>query len=480
MSFTHAANPAPDVAPDTEHGGSRVPQAPLAAEHLDGVHGHPPEGPERPPSPPPSLAPAAGGGNLGYRDTAGLGLAIINPLIYGVTLDGLDDAPAQEAFLEAVSAGHELVSFDQRGVGASTSAGVSESWDQRATDLWTVADAAGIERAVLYGVGDAGHTIAHAALQQPERVLGLIFNRVPPCFSAAPGDQAGVQAQTVAGWFATDAAHPVGRPLALMETIGIAPADAGPLAAVWQSTGTPEAMQAEATLLREADLRPLLPAISAPALVIAPKSRPVAGVWAKILGDGLPNARVVRPESGGEALGAIHAFLTVRGAEVGRLASTLPANLSSTLSDSQRAVAAVRRIVVPVDTDVDTGRAVELACRLGQAQRAEIVLVHVVAVPHVLPLDHPLPEAMLRAERALALGQAIVAEHDLLTRKRILRDRSVGGAVVRFAREERADLIVMEAGGDARSAEGPPGRTAQEILRRASCEVLLDRGPLRT
>lgn len=479
MSLTNAAQPASTPAPaDGTHAAS-LPAAASDAPHHSEAHGHPPDGPVRPPLPPPLMAPVPGGGAIGYRELPGVGLAIVNPLIYGVTLDGLEDSPAQEAFLDAMSAGHQLVSYDERGVGASTSAGVSESWEQRAADLWAVADAAGIERAVLYGVGDAGHTIAHAALQQPERVLGLIFNRVPPYFSAAPGDQSGVEAQTTAGWFAADAIHPLGNPLALMDAIGIAPADAGPLALNWQHTGTPEAMHAEARLLMESDLRPLLPRITVPALVIAPKSRPATGYWAKVFAQGLPNARVVRPDSGGEALGAIHAFLTVRGADVGRLASTLPAALSSTLSDSQRAVAQVRRIVVPVDPDVETGRAVELACRLGQAQRAEIVLVHVVAVPHVLPLDHPLPEAMLRAERALALGGAIVAEHDLIAHKRVLRDRSIGGAIVRLAREEGADLIVMEAGGDARSAEGPPGRTAQEILRRAPCEVLLDRGPLR-
>jgi nucleotide-binding universal stress UspA family protein len=474
MSFTNAAQP-----------GTQKPDATGAGAKLDGPAvphppaAHDPHGlPERPPEPELEYAPLPAGGRLGYRLLPGLGLAIVHPIVYGTTLEGLHLAPAQLQFLDAMSAGHLLVSYDQRGSGASASAGVARSWEARGADLWAVADAAGIERAVLYGVGDAGHTIAWAALQQPDRVLGLIFNRTPVSFSVQPGDASGVQAAASGTWFTTDATHPLGKPNALMESIGITHEEALVLAQAWARDANPEAAAAEAELLQTADLRPILPRLDMAALIIAPKTRPWLGAWARALADGLPRGRVVRPDSGGETLGAVHAFLTVRATDVGRMASTLPAALSSTLSASQRAVSQLRRIVVPVDVDVDTGRAVELACRLGQAQRAELLLVHVVAVPHVLPLDHPLPEAMQRAERALALGQAIVAEHDMRAGKRILRDRSVAGAIVRLAKEENADLIVMEVGGDERrSAEGPPGKTAQEILRRAPCEVLLDRGP---
>ena len=145
------------------------------------------------------------------------------------------------------------------------------------------------------------------------------------------------------------------------------------------------------------------------------------------------------------------------------------------MSDSRRSIGALRRILVPVDPNVTSGRAVELACRLGEAQKAEIVLVHVVAVPRVLPLNHPLPEATRRGERALTLGHVISAEHGLPCRTRLLTERSVAGAIVRAAREERADLIVM-ALADPADGEDRFSRTVQEVLRRAPCEVLVDRG----
>jgi len=158
------------------------------------------------------------------------------------------------------------------------------------------------------------------------------------------------------------------------------------------------------------------------------------------------------------------------------MASRLSPAISGTVTDSRRSVGAVRRIVVPVDPTITTGRAVELACRLGESQQALIVLTHVVAVPRQLPLDHPLPETRRRGERALAIGQAIVAEHGLPCETRLLTGRSAAGSIVGLAGEIGADLIVMTlSAGDAADREGI-GRTVEEVLRRAPCEVLVVRG----
>src|SRR5581483_11487610 len=178
----------------------------------------------------------------------------------------------------AARAGHDLVLYDQRGAGGSAD-NEPQGWERRAADLWAVADAAGVERAVLYGVFDAGHTIAHAAALQPGRVLGLIFNRVPLAFAGAPGDSGTVPLAELERWFPHDPAAPLGDPLALMAALGINEADATALIDAWRPTVTPEALAAQETLLRAADLRPLLPALRAPALFVAPKRRPALQRW---------------------------------------------------------------------------------------------------------------------------------------------------------------------------------------------------------
>ncbi|MHB8575857.1 MAG: alpha/beta fold hydrolase, partial [Dehalococcoidia bacterium] len=262
------------------------------------------------------VAASANGGLLAYREFPGSGISILDPLSYAATLAGLEQARSQRDFIEALSAGRQLVYFDQRGSGGSAAAGVPCDWEQRASDLWAVADAAGVERAVLYGVFDAGATIACAAAQQPERVLGLIFNRVPAYFAAPADDADGSPAASLPDWFAVNAGTPHGQALKLMDAVAIPPADAETLVRVWEETARPDVIARHEQLLAAADLRPLLPGLTVPALVLASKRRPTLAAWGGALGRLLPCARVVYPENAGEALGAMHAFLAILGADI--------------------------------------------------------------------------------------------------------------------------------------------------------------------
>lgn len=190
----------------------------------------------------------------------------------------------------------------------------------------------------------------------------------------------------------------------------------------------------------------------------------------------LPRARVVYPSRGIETIGAIHAFLAVLTSGIGRQASRLSPELSATVESSEQSVGQLRHIVVAVDDDVVSGRAVELACRLGEAQKAEIVLIHVIEVPYALPLDQPPEEATRRGERALGLGKAIVDRHPLASCKsRLVMGRSVAGAVVQTAEEEAADLIVVSDSDGGRHGTGS-GPVVSEVLRRAPGKVLVNFG----
>ena len=95
-----------------------------------------------------ATAPAPRGATPAFREWGGHGIAIVSPLCYATTLIGLDQAAGQRAFLHAIGAGHQLVAYDQRGAGA-TPDDDEQDWAGRAADLWAVADAAGVERAVL-------------------------------------------------------------------------------------------------------------------------------------------------------------------------------------------------------------------------------------------------------------------------------------------------------------------------------------------
>ena len=148
-----------------------------------------------------------------------------------------------------------------------------------------------------------------------------------------------------------------------------------------------------------------------------------------------------------------------------------PRGATSTL----RSVEAIRKVLVPV---LDLGasvRAVELAARLNQGHKAEMVIVYV----HEIPLQAPLalPERDPRIQRALDAAAFIATQHAIEPRTKVNVARQAGHRIVEIAREENVDLIVMGISFQNRPNEGPLGRTAEHVVRNAPCEVIVDRVP---
>jgi nucleotide-binding universal stress UspA family protein len=140
-----------------------------------------------------------------------------------------------------------------------------------------------------------------------------------------------------------------------------------------------------------------------------------------------------------------------------------------------RSVESIRKVLVPI---LDLGasvRAVELAARLNQGHKAEMVIVYV----HEIPLQAPLamPEKDPRIQRALDAAAFIATQHNIEPRTRINVARQAGHRIVEIAREENVDLIVMGISLTNRPNEGPLGRIAEHVVRNAPCEVIVDRVP---
>ncbi len=72
--------------------------------------------------------------------------------------------------------GHRVVSYDARGHGVSKPAAAPDGYgyDDLSADLAALLDALELERAVLAGGSMGSHTILRLALDQPERVAGLV------------------------------------------------------------------------------------------------------------------------------------------------------------------------------------------------------------------------------------------------------------------------------------------------------------------
>ena len=153
-----------------------------------------------------------------------------------------------------------------------------------------------------------------------------------------------------------------------------------------------------------------------------------------------------------------------------------PARVSQGVAETRASVSALRRILVPVRGFAHEQRAVELACRLGQEQKGQIVLVSVIEVPLSLSLGAALPSQEASAADALRRAEELVRAHHLEPVSRVERERDAGKGILKVAQEMQADMLVI--GLDpARSAAGVEiiGPTTASLLRRARFEVVVDR-----
>lgn len=156
-----------------------------------------------------------------------------------------------------------------------------------------------------------------------------------------------------------------------------------------------------------------------------------------------------------------------------------PAQIQAEVAKARRALGALKRILVPTNGTSYSERAIELACRLGIEQQAEIVLVSVIEVPRTLPLEALLGPSEEKSQEALQRGKEIVELHHLTPVLISERAREAAEGIIRVAKEQEADIIVMGLRTNLKAAQYQylMGRTTETIIRRAPCEVVLDKLP---
>ena len=86
-----------------------------------------------------------------------------------------------------------LIVFDRRGSGASDPLPIDEiaTWERGAEDMLAVLDAAGSDRAAIYGFADAGALAISFATSHPDRTSALVLNTTSARFLAAADYPAG-------------------------------------------------------------------------------------------------------------------------------------------------------------------------------------------------------------------------------------------------------------------------------------------------
>src|SRR5713101_7095328 len=117
--------------------------------------------------------------------------------------------------------------------------------------------------------------------------------------------------------------------------------------------------------------------------------------------------------------------------------------------DGEPVVMQIRKILVPIDLSEYSLEAVEYACGLASGSEAQVYLLH------VMPLEPPFAFPMVdqRSETALRnLEETALSQLEIFIRKKVCSAKRIARVIrrgepfreiVRFARDEKSDLIVM-------------------------------------
>lgn len=135
------------------------------------------------------------------------------------------------------------------------------------------------------------------------------------------------------------------------------------------------------------------------------------------------------------------------------------------------------RVLVPIIEEIPSEHAIELACRLGNGQKTELVLVHLIIVPLALPLDAPMPAQDEIAQHVIDLGCRLAEQFGCQSRTRLLRHRNAADGILQVAQQERVDAIVLGVGSERERIPGEWDQTSVEVMHRAECEVIVDKVP---
>jgi pimeloyl-ACP methyl ester carboxylesterase len=225
------------------------------------------------------------------------------------------ELPGYTAFLRRLSTFARVVTFDKRGQGLSDRISDAPSLEQRMDDVGAVMDAIGSQRAVIIGFSEGSAMSVMFAATYPERVLQLVlFGGFAFAASFLTNDLQERVAQLVKIWGTGE----------IMKTV--IPSQVGNqgalshFAKLERLSASPGGVRAIALLNAQIDVRPILPTVQVPTLVLHRRADARVPFEAgRDLAARIPNAKFIEYPGGDHAywtgdtdalLGDIEEFVT--------------------------------------------------------------------------------------------------------------------------------------------------------------------------
>ena len=204
--------------------------------------------------------------------------------------------PALASFYRRLATMGRLILFDKRGTGLSDRVLGIASLEERMDDVRAVMDAAGVERAAVLGVSEGGPMCALFAATHPDRTRALVTMGSYARRNWAPDYPIGRRSEQD-GWL-RPTAEQWGRYAAQRFLTERAPSIAGSEEAIdWYASylvrgASPSAVAAITDMNEEIDVRPVLPTVRVPSLVLY-REQEYLREASRYMGERLPGATVV-------------------------------------------------------------------------------------------------------------------------------------------------------------------------------------------
>jgi pimeloyl-ACP methyl ester carboxylesterase len=248
-------------------------------------------------------AKAADGVHIAYQVVGEGPIDLVFVMGWTTNIEAMWDEPRLARFLSRLASFSRLILFDKRGVGLSDRVSESElpTFETRMDDIRAVMDAAGSERAMVFGVSEGGPLATLFTATYPERAIGLVLFGTSPRYAWAPDFPWG---STEENWreYMDQMDHSWGtKEFArwVLKTWG-APSRVDDealvdwLAGYTRRAASPGAAMALSRMNRGIDVRAALPAIHTPTLVLARTEDPDFDIEAtRQMAEGIPGARIV-------------------------------------------------------------------------------------------------------------------------------------------------------------------------------------------
>lgn len=178
--------------------------------------------------------------------------------------------PRLAGFLQKLSSFCRVILFDKRGVGLSDRIGYAPTIEDTASDMLAVMDAVGSRSAVLLGISEGGPAVMLFAATRPERTLGLILYGAPAKGSQSPDYPWALSREQFELW-RDKLVNGWGGPAGI-EYFAPSAANNDELQEWWAELlrlgSSPGSVKAILDVLRDIDVRGILPTIRTPTLIL--------------------------------------------------------------------------------------------------------------------------------------------------------------------------------------------------------------------